>query len=417
MKTDVTQKDYCATIVQVTSLVPLAGCDNVQGFPIHGHQAIVSINTKVGDVWVLFTAETQLSHEYVMTNNLYRHQELNSDILQKGYIEDNRRVKAMKFRGHKYSAFFMPLESLSYLGVNPEEFAIGDTFNSINGIGVCIKYLVKKDGDRGNNVRWKTKKFKRIDNKTFPGHLDSDNYFKNTHMFNDTDEITITQKLHGTSGRFGYVKVRRQLNWFENLLKRLGIKINEVEYDYIAGSRRVIKDMKSSSQFGHYYNSDLWNQTLDSIKDQLPKDYILYGEIIGWVDGNTPIQRGYTYKVPAWTNELYIYRISIVNEDGIAIDLSFDQIVQFCNNVWLKHVPILGKMIHRNFKVDEYMDIKYHTAMDARALPLDNNSPCDEGIVVRKEGLAPYLAKAKCPLFYEHETKMMDAWVEDVESE
>src|SRR5882757_4597068 len=90
--------NYDATVVHIKTLIPLANCDNVVATPIHGYQAIVGKDTVVGDRGILFTAETQLSDEYVRANNLYRHAEKNTDVTQSGYIEDNRRVKALKFR-------------------------------------------------------------------------------------------------------------------------------------------------------------------------------------------------------------------------------------------------------------------------------------------------------------------------------
>ena len=47
----------------------------------------------------VFPAEVQLSGEYARFNNLHRHGNLNADQGQAGYLEDNRRVRALKFRG------------------------------------------------------------------------------------------------------------------------------------------------------------------------------------------------------------------------------------------------------------------------------------------------------------------------------
>jgi hypothetical protein len=63
-----------------------------------GLQALVSKDYKEGDLYVIFPAEVQLSHEFCSNNNLYRHSELNANPEAKGYIEDNRRVKAVKLR-------------------------------------------------------------------------------------------------------------------------------------------------------------------------------------------------------------------------------------------------------------------------------------------------------------------------------
>ena len=66
---------------------------------------------KVGDLVLVFTAETQLSDEYTKANNLYRDTTLNADPEKKGYIEANRRVRAIKFRGHRSDALVMPVET------------------------------------------------------------------------------------------------------------------------------------------------------------------------------------------------------------------------------------------------------------------------------------------------------------------
>lgn len=234
-------------------------------------------------------------------------------------------------------------------------------------------------------------------------------------MYQCSNEVIITQKLHWTSWRFGYVKVRRQLWWIERILRKIWVNINEVEYDYIAGSRRVIKDTKADKQFQHFYDSDVWNEVLERIKPLIPKDYIIYWEIIWWT-GEKPIQKGYTYQLPKWTNELYIYRISIVNDDWVATDLSWDAVKEFCRNTGLKCVPTFEKTIHEKFDAQQYLD-KIHSEMYPQALWLDEGAPCDEWVCIRREWIQPYITKAKSPMFLEHETKMLDQGVEDIESE
>ena len=130
MKLEVTEKNYCATIVKIDRLFPLENCDNLLGFSIFGYTAIVSKDTKEGDIGIVFTAETQLSEDFCKENNLYRDATLNSDQTKKGYIEANRRVRAVKLRGNKSSALFLPIESLSYLKCNVSGLDVGVSFCS-----------------------------------------------------------------------------------------------------------------------------------------------------------------------------------------------------------------------------------------------------------------------------------------------
>jgi hypothetical protein len=146
---------------------------------------------------------------------------------------------------------------------------------------LCDKYWTKKEKhiDISNKLKGKKKTFERIDTKTFPEHLDSSNYFRNQETLEDNDTVSVTVKLHGSSGRFGNVLVRKELTLREKFLIYIGVDINEKVYDYVAGSRRVIKEGIKDT---HFYTSDIWNDMLEDIKERIPKDYILYGEIIGW---------------------------------------------------------------------------------------------------------------------------------------
>jgi len=105
--------NYCATVVAIKNKLDLAGCDNVVGTTMFGYQAIISKHIEIGTLGIVFPAETQLSEAYCAENNMYRHAENNRDKTAKGYIEDSRRVRAIKFRGHVSNALFMPLNSLS----------------------------------------------------------------------------------------------------------------------------------------------------------------------------------------------------------------------------------------------------------------------------------------------------------------
>ena len=109
--------DYCATVVAIKTKVQLPKCDNVVAAMIFGNSVIVGKDTPEGEVGLFFPVETQLSHEFLSKNNLYRHQELNADQEKKGYFEDSRRIRAVKFRGYPSEGFFIPIESLTNLGL------------------------------------------------------------------------------------------------------------------------------------------------------------------------------------------------------------------------------------------------------------------------------------------------------------
>jgi hypothetical protein len=74
-----------------------------------------------------------------------------------------------------------------------------------------------------------------------------------------------------------------------------------------------------------------------------------------------------------------------------------------------------GKL--KDFKVEDYLDIRFFESGARNCLWLgDNKDLVDEGVVVRIDRRTPYCLKAKSPKFLEHETKMLDKGVEDLES-
>lgn len=408
-------ENYAAVVVSIKSITPLENCDNVVGTPLLGFQAIISKDTKEGTLGIVFPAETQLSLEYAAANNLHRHSELNSDNSKVGYLEDNRRVKAMKFRNHRSDALFMPLTSLAYTGVNIDELKEGDVFDELNGNAICNKFLRKPKGVQRVEKN-KVVKFVRIDNKFLPEHYDSDNYFRNQHVINENKMIIVTQKLHGTSIRIGNTIVKRELTVIDKLLQKLGIKIQNTHFDHVAGSRKAIKDINNPNQ-QHFYGTDIWTLEGKKLEGIVPENFILYGELVGWTPDKQPIQKGYTYGVPEGETELYIYRIAFVNNQGRIVDLSWDQTVELTKDLGLKTVPELWRGLKKDFVVEDFIDKRFTDAGYAQAVDLGAAKIVDEGVCVRVDGLAPYITKAKSPIFFQHETKMLDEEALDLEAE
>ena len=128
-----------------------------------------------------------------------------------------------------------------------------------------------------------------------------------------------------------------------------------------------------------------------------------------------PLQQNYTYKIPKGENKFYVYRISMVNEDGFEHIWSWDDTVDFCKNNGLLYVPEIWRGKFKDFDEQPYMNVKYVDDMHLlQCVPCDKSSPCDEGLIIRK---GSYVAKAKSPDFLLHETKQIDSGQIDLESQ
>lgn len=420
--------NYAATIIKVPATVDLPGLDNLVGVPVFGFQALTQrAGVQHGDLRVLFVAGTQLSEEYARWNNLHRDPELNQEKTEKGYLEKNRRIRAMKMRGHVSNALLMPLESLSFTGVDISTLSVGDTFDTLNGHPICRKY-VQPGSQRKPQVAG-VKASKQVDERLFPRHVDTEHLFRNLHHLRVPKRTVTTQKLHGTSFRAGHVPVARNKGWFERVVinKWLRMPTADTEFKHVYGSRNVVKGRADNQ---HYYDSDVWSEYGQKLDGMIPEGMIIYGELVGWVDEQTPIQKNYTYHLPPGQRELYVYRVAVINSQGVMVDLPWEGVEDVCLNLGLKTVPVLdfGNMLvfddadgftEAQFVsefTERWLNRRLRDDLEPDALPLSDPKTVDEGVCVRIEGMVPRLLKAKSSLFFEHESRLLDANIVDVET-
>lgn len=238
-------ENYAAVVVEIKTLIPLAGCDFVQAAIIMGQQVVVGKDVNIGDIGLYFPVECALSKEYLTANNLYRKPELNSDPLKKGYFEENGRIRCVKFQKHKSEGLFMPLTSLEFIKSRERQLSINDCFDEYEGVPICSKYVVKTNKTPGapgsGKLRNKQPKETKIIDNQFRFHEDTSMLYKNLHKIQPDSLISITYKMHGTSGISSYVLCKKKLSWIEKLLSKF-INIVDIQYDYIYSSRRVIKN-------------------------------------------------------------------------------------------------------------------------------------------------------------------------------
>lgn len=409
--------NYGARIIEVKNLVDLEGLDNLKGIPIDGFNALVPKDVAVGDILVVFPAESQIEGWFLSKYNLFRHSDLNFDPNQTGYIEDNRRVRAIKLRGHHSNALAL---DAAYVGATRAD--VGTLFDTVDGVLLSKKYELPLKGQPTQKGQ-RTSTFAKIE---FPEHIDTENYWRNADKIGADEFITVTQKIHGTSVRYGRVPVPKVLSRWQRVLRWFGADVNDTEYAFVAGSRKVIKSVvrgssaQTNDNAAHFYATDLWSEEGQKYADLIPKGVIVFGELIGWTPAGAPIQQNYTYNVPKGEAHLYIYRVVTVTPDGKVYDLPWNGVKQFAFERGLNVVPELWAGFHHDFAVDAYIDKRFadeYGYFIPGLVPLSDKKTVDEGVVVRKEGITPYVLKAKSPIFLGHESAMLDKEVVDVEAE
>lgn len=346
-------------IVSAISVRPHPNADRLQLGLVHGHQVIVGLDTKEGEVGVFFPTDGQLSEEFVLAKNLYNE----STVLKLGlpaqssygFFSDKRRVRAQSFRSQKSDGFWVPLDYLDWTGADLSELKVGDQIDTLNGKLVCQKYYtpatlraMRREGPVG----------KPKPQLLFPKHIDTAQLRYYVNSIPQGALISITEKLHGTSGRYGNVLEIERLTGLKRLWDKLkGGNGEKRRWVHINGSRNVnlreeTKD--SPSQVGFYGTNEFRYNVTRNLS--LYKGEILYFEIVGYVHETLPImppqpiddskvrsvygqEMAFTYGCQPGEHKLYLYRITRLNEDGVETDLSWAQVKQRAAELGLRTVP------------------------------------------------------------------------------
>lgn len=419
---------YCGYVVKIQHLRPHSNADRLQIATVFGNDVVVGLDVQMDQLMVYFPTDGQLGEEFCKVNDLVRRKDENGNNVG-GYLDpEKRNVKAIKLRGEKSDGILLPMTSLTDF-TKISDLHEGDQITVLNGVEICRKYIPQsKRGENWHNGVKDRKPRQKIA-PTFYEHVDTAQLAYNLSAFKAGDIVELTLKMHGTSGRTGYLPLRHfKQSWLDKLLKKPGKQY--MEYGYITGTRRVVLD---ATHTGGFYDDNAFRLAMaKKFEGKLRKGEVVYYEIVGFVNKNTPIMASvknskikdkefskmygeetvFSYGCDPngdweWKNQddtgdinsgtmtlteaaemglaipprcqVYVYRMTMVNDDGDVVEYSPDQMRVRCEQMGVKCVPVFERFIIPEFeqtiKEDErgyYIDV-------------DNSMPVNPGeYVVRK---------------------------------
>jgi hypothetical protein len=291
--------NYLAIISKITNVTPIPNSDKLSTTVVNGYNIIVQNTTKVGDIVVFFPQECCICEQFLKANNEYgisdyernenaqevkelidasmnetdasKAEELMQEAKSRvGFFNKYGRVTMLKLRGVYSCGFIMPIASMEkafpeLIGTNWEEL-VGTEFNLVNETLFTWKYIprVKERGPKNPNgsrrhrrLQRKMTRFDRIIPEMFARHYETEQIEKSIRDIKPDDVITVSVKLHGTSGIFCNILCKRKLSFWEKIKKFFGCKVIETEYGNVYSSRNVIKNQYINQNVtGGYYGKD-----------------------------------------------------------------------------------------------------------------------------------------------------------------
>lgn len=376
---------YCGYITRLKNVRKHSNADRLQLADCFGNTVIVGLEYTEGQLGVYFPVDGQLSVEFCTANDLVRRKDENGNPAG-GYLDpEKRNIKAMKLRGEKSDGLFMPLTALANF-TTVSDLKEGDTITVLNGVEICKKYIPKRKASGEWHGGSKGRKTKVDFCPTFAQHVDTEQLAYNLNAFKAGDVVELTLKMHGTSGRTGYLPLRKEkpLNWFQKLFKKHPNIY--YEYGYVTGTRRVVLD--NTHDGGYYDDNSFRLRMAEKFEGKLRKGETVYYEIVGFVNDQIPIMssvKNSKISDKAFTKQygeetvfsygcdpngeweekhycaapdcldfdatipprcqVYVYRMTMTNEDGDVIEYSPEQMRMRCDQMGVKYVPVFEKFM------------------------------------------------------------------------
>ena len=269
-------------VAKINEVRAIEGADNIELVIAGGWNAITKKGEfKEGDLTIIATTDAVIPEK------------LSEDMGVASYLRKGGRVRTVKLRGVYSECLIIPVKYLK------GKVTMGDYDLVVEGRD-CMEFLkitkyeppVKQiQLASGRKIKWR-------DNQNFHIYYKFPNLKNVAGMFDETDAVQITRKIHGTNARYGIVK-KSKLTFWDKVKKFLRIADEWVDYEYIYGSHNCEKGSDSQG----FYSTDVWRTIAEKydIKAKLWEEakrqgsdlgegLILYGEIYG-----AGIQKNYEY--------------------------------------------------------------------------------------------------------------------------
>ncbi|MDB4311948.1 hypothetical protein N9937_00820 [bacterium] len=415
-----------AIVARIAKVEAIQGADRIQVAYVLGEAVIVQKTAQVGDIGVFFQPDLQLSEEFCHENNLFRKSERNKDTTQKGFFENNRRVRAQPFLKVKSEGFFCPLNHLVYTGTAESEWSEGTSFDEVGGHKICQKFISEKTKNAMAQATGK-KKLKAVETPLFARHVDTEQFKYYVGSIPKGAVLSFHDKLHGTSARYSNTLVKKSYDsltfWQKAMFHIRGGYPSQLEsWEYVAGTRRVVL-FEGQEQKEGFNGPEQWRfDWLEVLKPYLDKGLTVYGEIVGYANGSpimgthntAPLKDKaftkkygetftYSYGCHEGQNKFVVYRITQALNDGTILEYTPSQVIKWARDRGLEHTTRVHEDIVYDGHYENLIDLVEELTERTDVLCEDRTDPShiSEGIIIRVDGekLQPKFYKNKSYAF------------------
>lgn len=346
---------YSAISAKLTDVRLHPNADRLKLATVEGKQVIVGIDSEEGDTGLYFPVGGVLLSNFCKEHDLYRRKDEKGNPAG-GMFDKPARVRAIRLRGEVSEGFFMPdtetysVGPFSDLGLNINKNSEGEL--------ICEKYVPRV---LGNSI---------ITQNSIQGFLENYDEHRAARKLHEIafglmnkKRVVLTEQLHGSSGRVACLPRKRDLRWYEKLLKWAGVNIDSESWEKFLGTRRTLLDNKCHLTVeDHRKIPDVIH-----LMDGLRRGETVYYELVGYTETGQAIMPSvfidrlskeardkygkvvtFNYGNHSGQSSLHIYRITQTLPGGETLELSWDQLEKRANELGALTVPKLGVLTEDN---------------------------------------------------------------------
>ena len=284
-------------VCKIEKIIFLENANKLEMVQIKGWNCLVGkTQYKVGDLVVFVPPDS------IVPQNLIEKYGLT-------YLKNNGRIGTIKLRGYISQGLILNL---------PEgKWEEGDDVANVLNI---VKYEPPEELPSVYGICNKIKKM--YINSNFHKYTDIENIKNHPNVFEDGESVYISEKMHGTSFRAGWIKNEANTLWkkIKNIFGFLP------SHEFIFGSRNVQLSYKNKNKY--FYDSNVYAKTAEAydLKNRLQYGEVIYGEIVGH-----GIQKRYSYGYIEGVTRFYAY--DIMKDD------KYMNVVDFIDGCKIKGIP------------------------------------------------------------------------------
>lgn len=261
--------DFSVRVVEIDEVVRHPNADRLDLARVGGWWVVVGRDEyKPGDIAVFFPIDSILPPW--IEGRLFSGSKIKLN---------NSRIRTEKIRGVISQGLLAHLDTLGYTNTTP---LVGEDLTEKFGV---VKYEPKP---AELPAGMQTRGAKRAANPNFHEYHDIPRLKNAPYMIAEGTMVEITEKIHGTNFRAGWVPFVAK-SWWEKVKGLFGWN---PRYEFVYGSRRV--QLQNKKHAGFYHDSlgnVYWEAVVKyNLEGRIPEGVVVYGEVYG--DG---IQKGYKY--------------------------------------------------------------------------------------------------------------------------